>query len=175
MNNNRRNRLLLVALLFPLFFINVKGTHDWGDDFAQYIIQSRNIIEFLPQTENGLIKPIEAPEYAVAAYPIGFPLLIAPVYYFYGMTLKPYLILISLFLVATGLLCYDYFRKRAGEFGGIMIALLFCYNPQLIELKKSILSEIPFTCSILLFLFWIETDDYRKKYSTRKKGKIGRL
>lgn len=165
MKKNKKNRFLLIILLLPLFFINVKDSHDWGDDFAQYLIQSKNIIEFLPQNENGIIKQKDAPVYAVEAYPIGFPLLIAPVYFYYDLAIKPYLILIALFLVACGLLCYDYFRKRTGELGALIITLLFCYNPQVIELKKWILSDIPFTCSVLLFLFWVESDDYKKKYS----------
>ena len=35
----------LFILLLPLFYINVKSTHDWGDDFAQYINEAKNIGE----------------------------------------------------------------------------------------------------------------------------------
>ena len=45
---------VLIGLLLPLFYINVKDSHDWGDDFAQYFIQARNILEGRPQTDNGL-------------------------------------------------------------------------------------------------------------------------
>src|SRR5690349_10934268 len=94
-------KILLLVCLLPLLFINVKNSHDWGDDFAQYIIQAKNIIENKPQTENGLVFFSGKPLYAIEAYPAGFPCMIAPVYFMYDLQISPYLIFISLILILT--------------------------------------------------------------------------
>ena len=166
MNNNKwKFRIVIVLLLIPLFFINVKDSHDWGDDFAQYLIQAKNIIEHRPQTENGLLQNEKDPAYAIQAYPVGFPLIISPVYFFWKYNILPYYILISILLFLTGYLSFEYFRKRTDIFTSIIITLLFCYNVSTLDLKKQILSEIPFTCLLMAVVLWPETKYYRKKYS----------
>lgn len=165
MNNTWRYRILIAVLLVPLFFINVKDTHDWGDDFAQYLIQARNIVEGLPQTENGLIVNEKDPVYAIEAYPVGLPLFLAPIYYFSKLSIKPYTIFFSAILFLSGLFCFELFRKRTTSPAAIIITLLFCYNITTIDLKKQILSEVPFTAFLIFLLFWPELGYYRKKYS----------
>jgi hypothetical protein len=172
MSTPKKYRLLLIVLLSPLLFINVRDSHDWGDDFAQYLIQARNLVEFKLQTANGLIVDKESPEYAVAAYPVGFPLLLAPVYFISGLEIRPFLSLISLFLVSAGMLCFSFFRNKSGEAISLLIVLLFCFNPQVLELKKQILSEIPFLCFICLLMVWRESDDFRKKHAWLITGAI---
>ena len=165
MENKWRYRILTAILLLPLFFINVKDSHDWGDDFAQYLIQARNIVECRPQTDNGLLVNEKDPAYAIEAYPVGFPLLITPIYYFSKLNILPYCVLFSIILFITGLLSFEFFRKRTNEFTALIITLLFCYNASTIDLKKQILSEIPFTCLIIFILLWPELKAYRKNKS----------
>ena len=165
MNNIWRYRILIAILLVPLFFINVKNTHDWGDDFAQYLIQARNIVEGRPQTDNGLIVNEKDPVYAIEAYPVGLPLLLAPIYYFSKLSIKPYNICLSFILFLSGLFCFELFRKRTTWPAAIIISLLFCYNITTIDLKKQILSEIPFTAFLIFILLWPDLNYYRKKYS----------
>ena len=165
MNNTWRYRIIVAIVLVPLFFINVKDTHDWGDDFAQYLIQARNIVEGRPQTDNGLLVNEKDPVYAIEAYPIGLPLLLAPIYYFFNLSIKPYTIFFSTILFLTGLFCFELFRKRTTLLASIIITLLFCFNITTIDLKKQILSEIPFTCFLIFLLLWPQLSYYRKKYS----------
>lgn len=155
----------MAILLVPLFFINVKDSHDWGDDFAQYLIQARNIVEGKAQTDNGLLFSKEDPAYAIEAYPVGFPLIITPVYIFFKLNILPYCVLFSFILFAAGIFSFEFFRKRTNNIIAILITLLFCYNVHTLELKKQILSEISFT-SLLLFIFlWFESNFYRKDKS----------
>ncbi len=163
--NVKKYRILLALLLLPLFFINVKDSHDWGDDFAQYLIQAKNIVENKPQTENGLLFDSNTPAYAIAAYPVGLPLLIAPIYYFAKLDIQPYCVFFSLALFITGIICFEYFRKKTSLIFSVFLALIFCYNFQILELKKQILSEIPFTCILMLLFVWAESVHYKKKYA----------
>ena len=123
MINKFRYRIITAILLLPLFFINVKDSHDWGDDFAQYLLQARNIVDGRPQTDNGLLVNIKDPVYAIEAYPVGFPLLISPIYNFSKLSIFPYCILISLILFICGILCFEFFRKRTGEFTSLILTL----------------------------------------------------
>jgi hypothetical protein len=171
-NNIRFLKFVLIVCLLPLLYINVKDSHDWGDDFAQYLIQARNIVEQKPQTENGLIFTADKPLYAIEAYPVGFPLLLAPVYYLFQLQLPPYFILISLILIATGFICYEFFSKQENAIVAFLITMLFCYNPLVIDLKKQILSEIPFTCLLMVSLLWPLTNNYKKRFSWLITGMI---
>jgi len=156
----RHWKWILLCLLLPLLFINVKNTHDWGDDFAQYLIQARNIAEGRPQTDNGII--MHARPYAIKAYPVGFPLLLYPIYSFSGLNIQPYLIMISVILVITGLLIAAYFRNKIALSVAVGLALLFCFNPNVLDLKKYILTEIPFTALFFLLLL-IDSKSSRMK------------
>lgn len=172
MNISRLFSIGVLLLLIPLFFLNVKDSHDWGDDFAQYLIQARNIVEGRQQTDNGLIMNSENNVYAIKAYPVGLPLILAPIYYFFGLSIFPYDLLITAFLVFAGFFCYKFLSAKINHSSALLITLLFCYNPLLLEIKKSILSEIPFTAVLLILLVWTEHPFYRKKYSWLITGLI---
>lgn len=165
-------RIILGLLLLPILFINVKDSHDWGDDFAQYLIQARNIVEHRPQTDNGLLISEKDPAYAIEAYPIGFPLLIAPIYKAYKLSVFPYNVFNSIILFCFGFICFEFFRRRMNMFISILLALLFCYNPQTIYLKQQILSEIAFSALFLFTFLWSESKYYHKKYSWIVTGLI---
>ena len=79
---------IVLMLSIPLLFINVKDSHDWGDDFAGYIHQAKNIVEGNSQFQTGYIINVEGPVLGPPTYPIGFPLLLSPVYYFFGNNIK---------------------------------------------------------------------------------------
>src|SRR6185436_14141251 len=121
------------------------------------LIQSRNIVEGRPQTENGLVYDDMLNEYAIHAYPVGLPLLIAPIYYFAQLNIRPYDIFISLSLFITGIFCFEFFRRRTSLLFSVFLTLLFCYNLHVLDLKDEILSEVPFTCLIMVLLVWTES------------------
>ena len=68
---------ILLLFLIPLFFINIKSSHDWGDDFAQYIHQAKNISEGISQNETGYIYNPDIAVLGPQAYPIGLPMILA--------------------------------------------------------------------------------------------------
>ena len=83
MLRHKLNYIFIGLLCLPVLFINIKDTHDWGDDPAQYIHQAKNIVDGKPQSETGYIFN-EDNFLDPKAYPVGFPLLLAPVYCFFG-------------------------------------------------------------------------------------------
>ena len=103
-------RLLLVLLLLPLFWIGISNSHDWGDDYAQYLLQSKNLIENRPQTNSDLVFAEGQLPYAIIAYPVGFPALLAPVYATFKLSISPYLYLNTLILILSAILLFDYLK-----------------------------------------------------------------
>lgn len=156
--SKNRSLLLLVILLLPLFYINVKDSHDWGDDFAQYFIQARNILENNSQTDNGLVFDRETGEYALKAYPVGFPLILAVSWLCFGDSILVSSLALSFFFFAFGIVSFFYFRKYFSEAISILLTLIIIYNPLTIGFKREILSDVPFSFFFLLGVLLFQSD-----------------
>lgn len=143
--------IALAAILFlPLVFIGTHTSHDWGDDFAQYIRQAGNIVNGIPQSETGYIYNEMNPGFGPQAYPIGLPLLLAPVYVLAGNSMTAFTTFISLIYVVLGLLMVIFYRNYFSQITAVVLALIFLYNPQMILFKREIMSDIPFTALLIL-------------------------
>lgn len=143
--------IVLAAIFFlPLIFIGTHTSHDWGDDFAQYIHQAVNIVDGIPQSETGYIYNIQNPGFGPQAYPIGFPLLLVPVYGIAGNSIPAFTTFISMIYVVLGLLMVIFYRNYFSWITALVLTLIFLYNPQMILFKREIMSDIPFTAFLVL-------------------------
>jgi 4-amino-4-deoxy-L-arabinose transferase-like glycosyltransferase len=149
--------IVFAAILFlPLIFIGTHTSHDWGDDFAQYIHQAENILKGIPQSETGYIYNKLNTGFGPQAYPIGFPLLLAPVYAIAGNSMLAFTTFISLIYVILGLLMVIFYRNYFSTITSLVLALIFAYNPQMILFKREIMSDIPFAALLVLnFIFYL--------------------
>lgn len=155
---NRKNRLswLMAAMLLPLFFINVRDSHDWGGDFAMYIMQASNIVHGVPQSETPYIYNPDNPVLGPPAYPVGFPLLISPVYAIFGNSIKAFTLWVTAFLFGLGMLMALYLRRYFSETASIFLVLILIYNPWTLSMKLEVMSEIPFAFLLILCLYLFE-------------------
>ena len=144
-----KNRLLLFLFLLPLLWVGTSNSHDWGDDFSQYLLQAKNLIQDRPQTNQELVFAEGELPYAIVAYPVGFPILLAPFFDYFGLYIPPYLLLNACFIILTTLFLFDYIKRSFDIKYSFLIAIFFAYNLISLVLKKEILSEFPFT--LLLF------------------------
>ena len=147
--------LILVSLV--LGASNLTRGHQWGDDFAWYILQTKSIVEgttdeFMQQSTftNGQSTTHLGP----IAYPWGYPLLLVPVYAVKGISPLA-LKLPALFFYAGFLVClYLLMKSRLTEIESLLVVALFAFNPLLLQFLDQILSDIPFlffsTLSLLL-------------------------
>jgi hypothetical protein len=149
---NHKTFFLLVLLCLPLLFINVKDSQDWGDDFAQYFLQARNIIEHRPQTDNGLVFDQTESESrtALKAYPVGFPLMLATVWKVHGHSIEAFSILISLLMIGFAALIFVYLKNFFSPLLSFIRVLAIIYNPVMLESKREVLSDIPFAFFLIL-------------------------
>ncbi|MDB5255634.1 MAG: hypothetical protein JWM14_329 [Chitinophagaceae bacterium] len=164
-NARVKEMLLIGVLLLPLFFINVRDSHDWGGDFALYIKQGMNIIEGKPQGDNGYIFNENFPYLAPPTYSVGFPLLLAPVYACFGNSILHFSLYITFLLIAALLAFYFFFRMYYSIAISSVAMIVIAYNPWLLWFKCEVLSDIPFTLFVMLSLIgYLKTNWADKKY-----------
>jgi len=147
----------IILLSGLLTCLSLTDGHNWGGDFSSYLMQARSIVD---GTMNEFVASntfaVENSSRAIGptAYPWGFPVLLAPVYYLFGFNLMAFKI-VSLLFFALFLLCiFLLFKDRVSFAGNVMILSAFAFNPYLIRFNDSILSDIPFlffsTLTVLL-------------------------
>ncbi|MEZ4773928.1 MAG: hypothetical protein R3D00_12155 [Bacteroidia bacterium] len=146
--------LLLIAFL-PLFFINLTGYHGWGDDFAQYIHQAKNVTVGISPSETGHILNEEG-IIGPAAYPMGFPLLLAPLYALFGNNMLAFQYYMTFLLCLLGLGVYYFLSRSFSVFFTLAGVLWLIYHPWVLHFKAEVLSEIPYTWFLVVATaFWM--------------------
>lgn len=157
---HRQIFLIVLSLLIfsPLLFMNIRQVHDWGDDFAQYLAQADNLVHGRKMVATGYIYNPEYPSLGPAAYPPGFPLLIAPLVSFFGNEVKPYNYFTGINLVFTALLAVVFLRRFTGWTAALAVAAALYYNPYVIGLKTEIMADIPFSLLFIAFVLILPKD-----------------
>jgi hypothetical protein len=151
---NPRQRLLIataIALLGVAYLLTLRPGQGWGDDFAMYLLQARNLAagQWSPPAE-----PIYNPHVAFSpeAYPPVFPLMLAPLYRIWGFNLLPMKVeVVVCFLV--GLYFWFECLSRQLPFRYAACAILaLALSPYLWQFKDSVLSDLPFLmlCALAL-------------------------
>ena len=146
--------IVVILLLLPLLFLNIKNTHDWGDDFAQYLIEAKNIQQGAPLGQSGFV---ENPNYILGpnCYPPGFPLIIALTTFDVGKLN----VLMSFFLLCIGYFSFLLFNKWFHFAPALILTLVIVYNPLCLSFKTEILSDLPFVALLLLFFVLYLSDN----------------
>jgi hypothetical protein len=150
--------------------------HWWGDDFAAYIMQAKSILagnmdEFV--AANTFTVTQSSHQIGPAAYPWGFPLMLAPVYALIG--LSPLALKLPGLLMYLGFLLVFFFltKRRFTLTENLLAVSLFAFNPELLRFLDNIASDIPFllfsTLAILL------ADLYAHETQTRRKSWLAAL
>jgi len=143
--------LLLLLLMIPLFFLNVKDCHDWGGDFAQYIHQAINISKGISPSQTGYVFNDQYP-FAPNCYPNGFPLMLVPIYITAGNSILAFSYFMTALLVLLGIAFFYFLRKSFGNIISIACVLALVYNPWTLRFKMEVLSDIPFTLFLILII-----------------------
>ncbi len=148
---------LIIAASIIIAACTLTRGHQWGDDFAWYILQAESIVngttdEFMEQSAFTNYQSTQ--HLGPLAYPWGYPLILAPVYAIKGISPLA-LKLPGLFFYAGFLVClYLLAKARLTRTESLLIVSLFAFTPLLLQFLDQILSDIPFlffsTLSLLL-------------------------
>lgn len=151
---------LLAVLVLPLLFICVRDTHDWGDDFAQYIVQARDL------SQDGVILPDRAvlnwPAHGPAPKGIGFSLLLVPVQAMFGTEVAPYAMLNVAVVMAIALLLFRYLRNVHATATAFIGALLFAYDRHVLQACTEIMPDLLMALAVVLLMVFLHQPGQRR-------------
>ena len=148
---------MLIGSSSLLLWAGIENDHDWGDDFAAYIMQARSLVQgtssaFLAANRIAM----EQSSYPIGpiAYPWGFPVLLAPIYALFGVNMLAFKsINIVCYLFFLALLWFAWPRCHSDIWRFVFVAL-FAWNPYFQEFMNQVLSDVPFllfsTFSVIL-------------------------
>lgn len=165
----------IIALALIMGSSRLTRGHEWGDDFASYIMQARSILngdtqEFVERNAFTIFESSE--QIGPVAYPWGYPLALAPAYAIKGnspLGLKlPGLLFFAGFLVSLYLLT----ANRLTRAESLLLVSLFAFNPMLIEFLDHILSDIPFLFLSTLALVLMKDGDRPDRYGPLWLGAV---
>jgi len=163
-----RGGIVLLILLFPLCFSGIRQNHDWGDDFAQYIHQAQCITEGQSTLETGYLYNKSYAMLGPKAYPAGFPLLLSPVYAVFGNNITVFNIYISLWLILAGFIWYLVLRRYHSELVAVLLSLIWCWHPWVLEFKTEVVADIPFTALLGVLVLLHQRGFMRYQTENRK-------
>jgi len=144
-----RNPALIIILVVSIVIGSSQLTrgHEWGDDFAAYIMQAKSIFNGDMQNlveHNSITIHQSSAQIGPVAYPWGYPLILTPVYAVKGISPLA-LKLPGLFFFAGFLICiYTWMKNRLTQTESLLFVSLFAFNPLLLHFLDQILSDIPF-------------------------------
>ncbi|MFA5260424.1 MAG: glycosyltransferase family 39 protein [Candidatus Omnitrophota bacterium] len=139
--------------------------HNWGGDFAQYILHARNILAGREYSSGIMIdNPV--------LFPPGFPLLLAPMIRFFGINFKFLKIWNVVFWYGTMVLLYDQFRRSFGEAIAVLSVLFFIVNAYFFSFKQNILSDIPFVFFVWAALAAFSLYERQREEGQKRKAMI---
>jgi hypothetical protein len=140
--------IMLIVLSVLTNILSFNKAHDWGDDFAGYVIQAKTI-----RTGNysDLQANIEKNDF-ILNYPWGFPFLISPVIKYFDSNIIVVKIYVYLFFLLALIVIFYMFRRHRET--ALLTILLVSSSPYFWEFKNNILADIPNLFFVLLTLFF---------------------
>jgi 4-amino-4-deoxy-L-arabinose transferase-like glycosyltransferase len=160
------NKILFVVILVSLVIgaCTLRRGHEWGDDFAWYILQAQSILNGTTDRfmQTSAFTNNESTTYVgPLAYPWGYPLILTPAYAIKGI--NPLALKIPALFFYTGfLVClYLLLKTRLTETESLLLVSLLAFNPLLLQFLDQILSDIPFLFFSTLSL-WLITKEGRR-------------
>lgn len=133
---------LVFGIGFIINLLTLKDGHNWGDDFAQYIMYARNILQGRPLPEGILMDLDVLP-------PAGYSFFLVPIIFFYGIDFW-FLKLPGLFFWYGALVGVYRLFFRENEFSARLTVVLLAFSSIFFIYKQNVLTDIPF----LFFLIW---------------------
>jgi len=143
--------IFVLAMCMPMLLLNTGDKQHWGDDFAQYLLQAKNIsIGISPYQTNFIANPDNTlPPVA----PVGFSLLLAPLVSLFGLeSMAPYVMLMSLAFCIVMILSAIIFKNHLSAVSAILLIFIGFYPNFMFWMKLLITSDIPFTIGLLVLL-----------------------
>lgn len=161
MNSTTGRNLLVLILLGVCMHIGlrVQDGHNWGGDFSLYIAQTIAVLDGSIESlrEANLFTSLNSSKVlGPVLYPIGFPILLCPIYKLFGLNFIAMKLFSSTFLLLSLLVSYLLFRKELNnELVALLLVAIIGFHKQILKYSDHILSDFPFLCFSLVTIFLI--------------------
>lgn len=143
---------LVLVLLLPSVCIWPQHGHDWGDDFALYIIQAHEMVGQWAIDAHGYIYNPLRPTLGPPEYPWGLPALLAPVIALFGNDMAALQAFFKLIHLALFVSIFGIWRQWLPWWVAATGTLALAYNPIFLELRTEVMSDLPFTLWVVVCL-----------------------
>ncbi len=153
--------LCIAGLLFYFSFLD--SYHDWGDDFAQYILHAQNILEGKNYADTGYIFNPENAIIGPSVYPPVFPLLLCIPIGIFGMDIY---FIKGLIALAFSLSLFIIFKLSLADNGrkyAIWLIPILGLNPFILKFLQEIMSDLPFILFLYLSLYFLRKQSERNQ------------
>lgn len=152
--------VIVVALAALLVWTPQRGGHDWGGDFALYLLQADSLADGRPAELPGVVREMmRRGDNALGphAYLWGYPALLAPWFALGVDQPEPLKRFVGVFFVGAVVVCLALFRRR-GEAPVVAVAAaaLVAVHPVLLGFRDQLLSDFPYLFMSLLALLAID-------------------
>jgi hypothetical protein len=154
---------ILIIYLVTIFFSLSKG-HNWGDDFAHYLLQSESLLS------DSVNSYIQSTVYTLTnssfksgptTVPWGFPVFLLPFVKIFNQNVFG-LKLVNVFAYSAFLIIlYKWTSLRLPKLPSLLVLLFFAISPTFIQFHNQIISDLFFLMCSMLSLLIIETYIFR--------------
>lgn len=159
--NDRSTSITIILMLASMSIISLvmNDGHDWRGDFAMYVSQAQSILDGSVQELYEMnVYSMDHSETVLGPYlyQFGFPLLLAPVLWLFGLDFFALKWLCSAGLILSIPLMFRLFSPHFKEvlYPWLVVAFI-AFNSEYIIFCDSILSDLPFLCFSMLALLLI--------------------
>lgn len=142
-----------VVLAVSFFYgATLRAGHDWGGDFALYILHAKNIAEGRAYAATPFVYNPHAPSHSPKAYPPVYPLILALPYSLWNLDYRAFKLVNLGFFAGALWALYLFARARLDAPHSVMLILLTGLAPIFWELKDQVLPDVPYLCVTLITL-----------------------
>ena len=145
---------LLIASIGAFYLATIRQGHAWGDDFALYIQEAKDIANGVSYRHSNYIPNPQRADVGPQAYPPIYPLLLSPVYALFGLNLTDMKVENTLFFMAFLFVFFLIVNEELTMPYCVAAIATVGFSPILWDFKDNVLSEITFTFFVYLCLFW---------------------
>lgn len=175
MQVDKRARYFLVLLIIFLSVLvgltRLSQGHNWGGDFAGYIMQAESLLDgsvdaFL--AKNKMMVELSDVRFAPVAYPWGYPILLIPILKFWGAHIFGMKLLNLLFYALFLWVLFLFFQRHFSFWENLTFLLFFAFNARLLSFSNFVISDFAFLFFSALSLLLI--DSYHDSSSRHWQG-----
>jgi hypothetical protein len=152
--------LSLILLLYLILSSSILTIgHNWGGDFSAYIMQASSVLEGTTSRyieQNSFTINNSSRTLGPIIYPWGYPILILPAIYFFGINFWAMKAINILFYLLFLVCVYLLFASRLSVPKRLVLLALLAFSPAILTSHDNVLADIPFLCFSTLSFFMID-------------------